>query len=170
MNTMHQPVLVLNANYEPLNICSTRRAIGLYLSGKAEMLLDGRGYIQTIRQRFPRPSVIRLGYMVRRPYPRVRLTKREIFRRDNHTCQYCGQHTKHLTLDHVNPRHRGGEYSWTNLVTACAGCNLKKGGRTLQEAHLSLKRIPHEPKANAVYLYGNYLTEYGEWAQFLEGW
>ena len=68
MYTMHQPVLVLNANYEPLNVCSTRRAIGLYLSGKAEMLLDGRGYIQTIRQRFPRPSVIRLGYMVRRPY------------------------------------------------------------------------------------------------------
>ena len=134
------------------------------------MLLDGRGYIQTIRQRFPRPSVIRLGYMVRRPYPRVRLTKREIFRRDGHTCQYCGQRSRHLTLDHIVPRHKGGEYSWTNLVTACAGCNLKKGGRTLQETHLSLKRIPHEPKANAIYLYGNYLTEYDEWAQFLEGW
>jgi 5-methylcytosine-specific restriction endonuclease McrA len=170
MDTMHQPVLVLNANYEPLNVCTTRRAIGLYLSGKAEMLLNGRGYIHSISQHFPRPSVIRLGYMVRRPYPRVRLTKREIFRRDNHTCQYCGQQAKYLTLDHVVPRHRGGDYSWTNLVTACAVCNLKKGGRTLKETHLTLKRPPREPTANALYLYGNYLTEYGEWTPYLEGW
>ena len=152
MDTMYQPVLVLNANYEPLNVCSTRRALGLYLSGKAEMLLNGRGYIYSINQRFPRPSVIRLGYMVRRPYPRVRLTKREIFRRDDHTCQYCGDRSKRLTLDHIIPRHQGGEYSWTNLVTACPACNLKKGGRSLQESNLSLRRTPFEPKANAIYL------------------
>jgi 5-methylcytosine-specific restriction endonuclease McrA len=170
MDTMHQPVLVLNANYEPLNVCSTRRALGLYLSGKAEMLLNGRGYIYSIKQRFPRPSVIRLGYMVRRPYPRVRLTKREIFRRDNHTCQYCGERSNRLTLDHIIPRHQGGEYSWTNLVTACPACNLKKGGRSLRESSLHLKRPPVEPKANALYLYGSYLVEYDEWTQYLEGW
>lgn len=170
MDKMHLPVLVLNANYEPLNVCSTRRALGLYLSGKAEMLLNGRGHIYTVRHRYLRPSVIRLDYMVHRPFPRVRLTKREIFRRDDHTCQYCGQRAKRLTLDHIIPRHRGGEYSWTNLVTACPSCNLRKGGRTLTESNLSLKRLPHEPSANALYLYGNYLTEYEEWRPFLEGW
>jgi len=65
---MHHPVLVLNANYEPLNVCSTKRAIGLTMTGKAEMLLNGRGYIRTVRQNYPRPSIIRLGYMIKRPY------------------------------------------------------------------------------------------------------
>ena len=167
---MNEPVLLLNANYEPLNVCSTRRAIGLYLTGKAEMLLNGRGFIYSVRQQFPRPSVIRLDYMVRRPYPRVRLTKREIFRRDDHTCQYCGQPSRRLTLDHIIPRHRGGEYSWTNLVTACPVCNLKKGGRGLDKTQMTLMRPAREPTANALYLYGNYLSEYSEWKPYLEGW
>ncbi|HSR48262.1 MAG TPA: HNH endonuclease, partial [Anaerolineales bacterium] len=112
---MNEPVLVINANYEPLNICSMRRALGLLLTGKAEMLANGRGYVHTVRLSVPRPSVIRLDRMVRRPRPKVRLTKRELFRRDNHTCQYCGQRAPRLTLDHVIPRHRGGEHVWTNL-------------------------------------------------------
>ncbi|MFN2147737.1 MAG: HNH endonuclease [Anaerolineales bacterium] len=167
---MNLPVLVLNANYEPLNVCSTRRAINLYLSGKAEMLLNGRGYIYTVRERFPRPSVIRLGYMVKRPYPRVRLSKREIFRRDHFTCQYCGAQTKHLTLDHVVPRHRGGEYSWFNLVTACQKCNLRKGGRTLEDASMTLRHPPFEPRATASYLYSSYLEKNEAWRPFLDGW
>jgi 5-methylcytosine-specific restriction endonuclease McrA len=167
---MNLPVLVLNANYEPLNVCSTRRAVNLYLSGKAEMLQNGRGYIHTVSKRFPRPSVIRLGYMVKRPYPRVRLTKREIFRRDGYTCQYCGSSTKHLTLDHVIPRHRGGEYTWSNLVTACQKCNLKKGGRTPDEVNMQLRRKPEEPRATAIYLYGVYLDVNEEWHEYLDGW
>jgi 5-methylcytosine-specific restriction endonuclease McrA len=170
MTVMNLPVLVLNANFEPLNVCSTRRAINLYLSGKAEMLLNGRGYIYTVRDRFPRPSIIRLGYMVKRPYPRVRLSKREIFRRDHYTCQYCGSQVKHLTLDHVLPRHRGGEYSWSNLVTACQKCNLRKGGRTIEEAGMTLRHPPYEPKATAMYLYSNYLVENEDWRPFLDGW
>jgi 5-methylcytosine-specific restriction endonuclease McrA len=170
MTVMNLPVLVLNANFEPLNVCSTRRAINLYLSGKAEMLLNGRGYIYTVRDRFPRPSIIRLGYMVKRPYPRVRLSKREIFRRDHYTCQYCGSQVKHLTLDHVLPRHRGGDYSWSNLVTACQKCNLRKGGRTIEEAGMTLRHPPYEPKATAMYLYSNYLDENEDWRPFLDGW
>lgn len=167
---MNEPVLLLNANFEPLNVCSTRRAIGLVIKGKAEMLLDGRGYIQTVRTAYPRPSVIRLGYMVKRPRPRVRLSKREIFRRDEHTCQYCGTRGSRLTLDHVVPRTRGGEHVWANLVTACPVCNLKKGGRTSQEAHMTLRRQPREPKASAIYLYGAHLPDNREWEQFLSGW
>jgi 5-methylcytosine-specific restriction endonuclease McrA len=170
MEALYEPVLLLNANYEPLNVCSTRRAVNLWLSGKAEMLLNGRGVIRTVRREIPRPSVIRLSYMVKRPYPRVRLSKREIFRRDNYRCQYCGQSKPNLTLDHIVTRHRGGEYSWSNLVTACPSCNLKKGGRTLQQANMRLLREPTEPRATAIYLYGGYIKDNSEWEQFLTGW
>lgn len=167
---MNEPVLLLNANFEPLNVCTTRRAIGLVLKGKAELLLNGRGYIRTVRKQYPRPSVIRLGYMIKRPRPRVRLSKREIFRRDDHSCQYCGSRSGRLTVDHIMPRHRGGEHNWLNLVTACPSCNLKKGGRTLDEAHMALRRKPREPRASALYLYGAHLPANQEWRQFLEGW
>ena len=86
------PVLVLNANFEPINVCDTRRAIGLILNEKASLVLNGRGHIRTVSHIFPRPSIIRLNKMVRRPRPKVKLTKREILRRDNFICQYCGQH------------------------------------------------------------------------------
>lgn len=167
---MDEPVLLLNANYSPLNVCTTRRALGLILAGKAELLVNGRGFIHTVRQAFPRPSVIRLGYMVKRPRPTVRLTKREIFRRDNYTCQYCGARSSHLTIDHIIPRHQGGEHSWFNLVTACETCNIKKGGRDQLKAHMTLLRQPSEPVASAVYLYGSHLIDNTEWKPFLEGW
>jgi 5-methylcytosine-specific restriction endonuclease McrA len=165
-----EPVLLLNANYAPLSVCSTRRALGLYISGKAEMLQNGRGLVQTVSRSFPRPSVIRLGYMVKRPHPRVRLTKREIFRRDQHTCQYCGWKSNHLTIDHVLPRHLGGGHTWENLVAACPECNLKKGGRTIQQSNMKLLRVPQEPSASALYFFGNYLQDNSEWEPYLTGW
>jgi 5-methylcytosine-specific restriction endonuclease McrA len=167
---MNEPVLVINANYEPLNVCSTRRALGLLLSGKAEMLANGRGYVRTVRLTVPRPSVIRLGAMVKRPAPRVRLTKRELFRRDSHTCQYCGQRTGRLTIDHIVPRHRGGEHIWLNLVTACPSCNLRKGGRTIREAHMSLLRPPREPRATPSYMFGPLIESNADWMPFIQGW
>ncbi len=85
--SMQEPVLVLNANFEPINVCTTRRAVVLILGGKAAMVANGRGYIHTVRELIPRPSVIRLELQVRRPRPRVKLTRREVFRRDNYTCQ-----------------------------------------------------------------------------------
>ncbi|RMF37914.1 MAG: HNH endonuclease [Chloroflexi bacterium] len=166
----HQPVLLLNANYEPLGVCTIRRAMGLLIVGKAEIVLNGRGLIHTPTRAYPRPSVIRLSYMVHRPRPRVKLSRREVFRRDNYTCQYCGRRTGRLTLDHVIPRHRGGTHSWENLVAACPQCNRRKGGRTLQEAHMRLLRQPFEPAPTALYLYGRYLEENREWEPFLTGW
>jgi 5-methylcytosine-specific restriction endonuclease McrA len=166
----NDPVLVLNANYEPLNVCSTRRAIGLMMTGKAEMLLNGRGVIKTSSMSIPRPSIVRLSYMVHRPHPRVKLTKREIFRRDKYTCQYCGQRPAVLTIDHVLPRHRGGRHSWDNLVTACPTCNRRKGGRTPLEANMHLRNQPHEPGATAEYLFGRMLESRSEWGDYLNGW
>jgi len=167
---MNEPVLVLNANFEPLNVCDTRRAMGLILTGKAEMVANGRGLINTARQNFPRPSVIRLESMVRRPRPRVKLTKREIFRRDNYTCQYCGRQVTHLTIDHVEPRHRGGGHSWSNLVAACQQCNRHKGGRSATEANMHLRHNPGEPAATAAYLFGRHLADNADWAKYIDGW
>ena len=167
---MNDPVLVLNANYEPLNICTTRRAVGLMMTGKAELLLNGRGEIRTASASYPRPSIVRLAHMVQRPHPRVKLTKREVFRRDKYTCQYCGQRSAVLTIDHVMPRHRGGRHSWTNLVTACPTCNRRKGGRTPTEAGMALRNPPIEPRASAEYLFGRLVQNHDEWAQFLLGW
>jgi len=167
---MQEPVLVLNANFEPINVCSTRRAIGLILAEKAAMVVNGRGHIHTINQLLPRPSVIRLEHMVHRPRPRVKLTRREVFRRDNYTCQYCGRRDTSLTVDHILPKHLGGQHVWTNVVAACPGCNHRKGGRRLDEVHMNLLKVPKEPPASAVYLYGRHLDEYGEWEPYISGW
>jgi 5-methylcytosine-specific restriction endonuclease McrA len=170
MSKLDWPVLVLNLNYEPLNICTTKRAMVLLVIGKAEVVENGRGYIRTPSTTYPRPSVIRLGYMIKRPRPRVKLTRREIFRRDNYTCQYCGQETRQLTVDHVVPRHRGGKYCWENLASACPACNRQKGGKTLQGAHMSLLRRPYEPRATGDHLFGHYLKRNREWERFIAGW
>ncbi|MGE5251005.1 MAG: HNH endonuclease [Bacteroidota bacterium] len=167
---MNEPVLVLNANFEPLNVCTTRRAISLILAGKAGLVVNGRGHIRTVSQLLPRPSVIRLEEQIHRPRPRVKLTRREVFRRDNYTCQYCGRRDGSLTVDHVKPRHQGGEHVWSNVVAACPSCNHRKGGRSLEEIHMHLLHPPQEPPASAYYLYGRHLGEYGEWEPFIAGW
>jgi len=167
---MHAPVLVLNANFEPINVCSTRRAIGLILNGKADLVLNGRGEIRTVSRTYPRPSVIRLEKMIKRPRPRIRLTKREVLRRDNYTCQYCGQHATYLTVDHILPRRLGGQHSWENLVAACPSCNHRKGGRTLDQAQMRLLHLPSEPPTSAQYLFGRHLSDNQEWVAYITGW
>ena len=167
---MNEPVLVLNRNFEPLNVCNTRRAVGLLMVGKAELVENGRGHIRTAHSTYPRPSVIRLTYLIRRPRLRVKLSKREIFRRDEYRCQYCGDEHAHLTVDHIIPRRAGGPHTWENLVAACPACNRRKGHRTLNEVHMQLRRPPVEPLPSARYLYGRQARRYREWARYLEGW
>jgi len=161
---------VLNYNYEPLNVCDVRRAVGMLVGGKAEIVENGRGELHSARQTLPFPSVIRLAYLIRRPRPRVRLTRREIFRRDNYTCQYCGQRGGSLTMDHVIPRYRGGAHTWDNLVSACASCNRRKGGRTPEEARMALLHRPREPRPSLLYLFGSHLEANEGWLKFLRGW
>ena len=164
------PVLVLNANYEPLNICTTRRALGLMISDKASLIMNGRGFIQGVSIQFPAPSIIRLGRMIKRPRPTIKLSKTEVFRRDNYTCQYCGKQTHNLTIDHIVPRSRSGTHSWDNLVAACPNCNHRKGGRTALQANMKLRRKPKAPKATATYIFGRYLKVNEEWLPFVDGW
>ncbi len=167
---MNEPVLVLNGNYAPINICSTRRAMCLILIGKANLVMDGRGVVRTVSRSFPKPSVIRLHTVVKRPRASVKLSKQEIFRRDQFTCQYCGERASELTVDHVVPQHLGGLSTWSNLVTACASCNHKKGGYTLAQAGLTLRKKPAQPPQSAVYLFRKYLNIYQEWEPFIKGW
>jgi 5-methylcytosine-specific restriction endonuclease McrA len=143
---MDGEVLVLNSDYEPLNVCNVRRAMGLIYLGKADILHEEFRPIDTLAGHVPRPSVVRLKYHVSRPIPQLRLSRRSIFARDQFTCQYCGVVGRELTLDHVTPRRHGGPSTWENLVTCCKRCNTKKGDRTVQQAGMKLKKTPRRPR------------------------
>lgn len=138
-------VLVLNSNYEPLNVCNMRRAISLLLLGKAEVIMDRESPLQTVRGDVPAPSVLKMRYQVRRPMPQLRLSRHSVLARDNYTCQYCGVRGRELTIDHVIPRWAGGPHTWDNLVACCRKCNLKKGDKTPQQAHMKLAKKPKRP-------------------------
>lgn len=137
-------VLVLNSNYEPLNVCNMRRAIALMLLGKAEVLQQREHPLATIRGSQSAPSVLKMRYQVRRPMPQLRLSRHSVLARDNYTCQYCSSR-KELTIDHVIPRWAGGPHTWDNLVACCRRCNLKKGDKTPAQAHMKLARKPKRP-------------------------
>lgn len=160
-------VLLLNQNYEPLNVCHARRALVLLIAGKAELLVNGRGRIRTASEVFDLPSVIRLMYHVRRPLPARRLTRREAFLRDGNRCQYCGVEAKTLTLDHVLPRVRGGKHTWDNVVAACSQCNHRKAYRTPAEAGMRLLKEPRPPVATVYSPFLHYLSARTEWRPFL---
>src|SRR5437773_1239716 len=139
-------VLVLNASYEPLNVCSVRRAVVLILKEKAELLEQGERRLHSESMTLPHPVVIRLVTYVRVPRDARsrRITRRAVFARDSWTCQYCGT-TSHLTVDHVIPRSRGGPSDWENIVTSCAPCNRRKGNRTPVETGVHPRRKPRAP-------------------------
>ncbi len=162
------PVLVLNLNYVPVNVCTVRRAIVLVAKGKAEPL-EGRSdeaRVRTFSASLDAPSIIRLVYLVKRPFAPRRLSKKEVFLRDHYTCQYCGKHSQHLTLDHVVPRRQRGPHTWDNVVAACGRCNLDKAGRTPEEANMKLRRVPTAPQPNPYRILEN-RTILDEWRQYI---
>ena len=168
---MNAQVLVLNQNYEPLNVCNVKRALVMVITGKAEVLEQNGLVLRTIDDDYHAPSVIRLAALIKRPRPQVKLTRREVFIRDGYVCQYCGVHTRDLTIDHVLPKSRNGPHTWENLVSACKTCNHRKGGRTAQEARMKLLREPFRPRAGAYYTIQRKLTNsaHEEWAKFIPG-
>ncbi|MEK9837465.1 MAG: HNH endonuclease [Ilumatobacter sp.] len=141
-------VLVLNASYEPLSIVSFRRAACLVLDDKAEIIEHDGSVLRSPSVTLPVPSVVRLRYMVRVARRRQAvLSRRAVFARDDHTCQYCGGPAD--SIDHVLPRSRGGGHDWENLVAACRRCNLAKRDRTPEEAGMRLRRpgCPPRPRS-----------------------
>ena len=142
-------VLLLNATYEPLQVVTWQKAMILWFQQKVDILETHQVLIRSFRKDYSAPAVLRLRYYIKpRQFRRVRLSRENIFIRDNHQCQYCGQLFvgKDLTLDHVLPVSRGGPKSWKNLVSACHKCNHKKGNRTPDEAKMPLLKAPEPLK------------------------
>ncbi|MFM7512268.1 MAG: HNH endonuclease [Cyanobium sp.] len=162
-------VLVLNASYEPLNITSWRRAVVMVLKGKAEGLEHDGG--RQIRSDLMQPTVIRLRQFVRVPYRPLPLTRRNLFQRYFHRCQYCGSRQERLSVDHVLPRSRGGMDTWENVTTACLSCNVRKGNRTPREACMVLARPPHRPLSGPGFEATRLIRSghHGEWAKYVIG-
>jgi 5-methylcytosine-specific restriction endonuclease McrA len=141
---MHAPVLVLNASYEPINVCAARRAIVLVLKGVAMTEEVNGHFLHSTRISMRVPSVIRLLEYRRIPHQTRALSRKNILLRDRNTCQYCGLvlPSSELTLDHVIPRSRGGASTWENLVACCHECNREKGNMLPHEAGVKLMREP----------------------------
>jgi 5-methylcytosine-specific restriction endonuclease McrA len=138
---------LLNASFEPLCVVPIRRAVVLVLKEKAEIVSRNGGELRSERTVVPIPSVIRLIHFVRVPFrSRVPLSRRAVFARDRHRCQYCNRGAENI--DHVVPRSRGGEHVWENVVASCRACNARKEDRLLNECGLSLRRHPVAPHAN----------------------
>lgn len=137
--------LVLNASFEPLSVVSQRRALGLVLCDKAEILHDTGAQFRSERMAIPAPSVIRLRHFVKVPYRRrAALSRRGVFLRDGGRCQYCGARAE--SIDHVIPRSKGGPHTWENVVAACRRCNTRKRDRMVEDSGMVLRTRPAPPR------------------------
>ena len=140
-------MLVLNATFEPINVCTVRRAVVLLLKEKAEIVERAEWLLHSERSSMSKPLVIRLRCYVNVPRDthRRKITRRAVFARDGWTCQYCGSRSS-LTVDHVIPRSKGGDSSWENIVASCAPCNRRKGDSLPDQAGMPLRRKPSTPQ------------------------
>ena len=144
-------ILVLNYSFEPLQFCNARKALTMVIAGRAEQVECDRYVVRSPNMSFPLPIVIRVLKMIkRRSHRNITFSKKNILRRDNYSCQYCGDKSHNLTVDHIVPKSRGGHASWTNMVVACKPCNLLKGNQTAAEAGMKLSKKPSKPE---YYLY-----------------
>src|SRR5437763_14407873 len=160
-------VLVLNATYEPINVCTVRRAVVLLLKDKAEMIKRAEWELHSATSSMARPMVIRLVTYVRIPRDtrRRKITRRAVFARDDWTCQYCGSRSN-LTVDHVVPRSKGGASSWDNIVASFAPCNRRKGNALPRQAGMRLLRQPRTPSPH-VFIQVASPTIPAAWRQYL---
>jgi 5-methylcytosine-specific restriction endonuclease McrA len=196
-SALEASVLVLNKLYLAVHIVSVRRAICLLCKDVAEVVSLEEGlfatynfstwrelsefrarhfrqedddWIQTVNSEIQVPRVIRLMAYEKLPKQTVKFNRRNIFARDNNQCQYCGRKypTSELSLDHVIPRSQGGHNTWDNIVCACVGCNVRKGGRTPKQAGLSLVRKPEKPKRSPLLNLKLTHRKYQSWKTFLD--
>ncbi len=169
MAASQQRVLVLNRLWQAINVCTAERALTLLYSGHAQVVCENDGnfntfsfrewcdfseqyagdeVVKTITFRIRIPRVILLLFFDRLPNKEVKFTRHNVFERDKNTCQYCGHKfdRKDLNIDHVVPRHHGGQTTWTNVVCSCVDCNRRKGSRSPEEARMRLIRKPKKPR------------------------
>ena len=189
-------VLVLNRNYMPIRVINVRRAFSLLFRRMAEVIHieagqytsydftdwcelsqlarefepDAHDWVRTVRFDVAVPRIIRLALYDRLPKQSVKFNRRNIYARDGNHCQYCGRRfsTSELSLDHVTPRSQGGRSSWENVVCACLNCNIKKGGRTPDQAGMQLTSLPRRPRRNPVLTVKLSEGRYASWKAFLD--
>jgi len=139
--------LLLNSSFEPLKVVSWKKAVILVVLEKVEVVEEYDLTIRGVRCELRLPAVVRLTRFIKRGTPIIKFSRQNLYIRDKRKCQYCGISFDHkeLTYDHVIPRSKGGQTEWTNVVTCCTPCNLKKGGRTPEEAGMFLIRKPKAP-------------------------
>ena len=139
--------LLLNSTFEPLKVVTWKKAIIMVMLGKVEVVEEYDRVIRGVTLALRLPAVIRLNRFIRKETQIIKFSRQNLYVRDRGKCQYCGTpfEQKELTYDHVIPRSRGGQTEWTNVVTCCTACNLRKGGRTPEEAGMSLLRRPKAP-------------------------
>jgi 5-methylcytosine-specific restriction endonuclease McrA len=182
---INSSVLVLNRNYQPVHVTTVKRAFTLLYQGVAKAIDEQyRLYefsdwaalsaaqhesITTISRTIRVPRVVVLTAYEHLPRGRVRFSRLNIYARDGDTCQYCGRTLprSELNLDHVNPRSQGGKTSWENVVCSCIPCNLKKGGRTPEQAGMRLLRKPVRPRWKPFFRGASRRITYREWLPFL---
>ena len=158
-------VLLLNATYEAIRVISLKRAIGLVLQEKAEIIESAGDFIRSTSIAVPRPQVIRLKYFVRIPYKsKVPLSNRAVLNRDRYMCVYCGR--KATTVDHVVPKSKGGKHHWDNVVACCKPCNSEKSNYTLDQIGWELKVKPDVPHARTWIMVGT-SDKVKAWANWL---
>jgi len=178
-------VLVLNRVYRPVHVTSVRRAFSLLYQGAARAideefkLFDFASWsalaaahhdsVGTVGRRIRVPRVIVLLAYEHLPKTRIRFSRFNIYARDESTCQYCGKRHRRadLNLDHVVPRSRGGSTNWENVVCSCVACNLRKGGRTPEEAGMKLLHAPGRPRWTPMFRHATRRAFYSEWRPFL---
>lgn len=182
---LQRPTLVLNRNWQPVNVATVGRALMMLWNESARVVdpLDYQMYdwadwsrlvpsgdepfIQAIRARVRVPEVVALAAYDRLPAAAVSFSRRNIFKRDHQTCQYCGIQpgSAELTIDHVVPRAQGGISSWTNCVLACVACNMRKADRTPDQARMRLRAVPIRPKWKP--LYASHSVRIASWSKFI---
>ncbi len=163
---MEKRVLVLNLDHSPVAVVSAQKAIVLTLLDKANVLSTyDLLEIRTVSRSFEYPAVIRLNHYKNIPFRGVLLNRVNLFRRDKGECQYCGS-KRHLTIDHVIPKSKGGKTNWTNLITACNRCNVNKGDKTPEQAGMNLRTLPFKP--TLTFFLADYAERQAEeWLPFL---
>ncbi len=163
-------VLILNQTFEPLQICTARRAVILLFAGKAERIEDNPQLIRSPSIAIHVPSVIRLQHFIKPPaVPMLSFNKKNILKRDAYTCQYCGRNGgERMTIDHVVPKAQGGRTIWENVVSACRTCNLRKGNRRPGEAGMHLLRKPARPHSfSYLGILAHASPQYQAWRKYL---
>ena len=195
-SALEASVLVLNKLFMAVHVISVRRALILLCKDLAEVVTEEDGqfltydfaswrevsdfrrqfvsedddWVHTATTQIQVPRVIRLTGYEKLPRQTVKFNRRNIFARDHNQCQYCGKRfpTSELSLDHITPRSQGGVSSWENIVCACVECNVRKGGRTPKQAHMSLIRKPEKPKRSPMLNLKLTHKKYQSWKTFLE--